>query len=43
MPYSAAAAATHDWLPGRDTIDADFVADLLVGLDQIDPSWPTRP
>jgi len=37
MPYSAAAAATHDWLPGRDTIDADFVADLLVGLDQIDP------
>ena len=36
MP-SNAAAAKHAWSPGRDTIDANFVADLLVGLGQIDP------
>ncbi len=37
MPDNAAAAAKHAWSPGRDTIDADFVADLLAGLGQIDP------
>jgi predicted 2-oxoglutarate/Fe(II)-dependent dioxygenase YbiX len=37
MPGNAAAAAKHAWSPGRDTIDANFVADLLVGLGQIDP------
>jgi predicted 2-oxoglutarate/Fe(II)-dependent dioxygenase YbiX len=30
-------AATRAWSPDRDTIDASFVADLLVGLDRIDP------
>jgi hypothetical protein len=36
MP-SNAAAATRTWSPDRDTIDASFVADLLVGLGRIDP------
>jgi hypothetical protein len=37
MPGNAAAAAKHAWSHDRDTIDANFVADLLVGLGQIDP------
>lgn len=37
MPSSAVAATKQAWLPDRDTIDADFIADLLVGLSQIDP------
>jgi predicted 2-oxoglutarate/Fe(II)-dependent dioxygenase YbiX len=37
MPGNSAAAAKHARTPGRDTIDASFVADLLVGLGQIDP------
>ena len=37
MPDNATAAATRAWSPDRDTIDANFVADLLVGLGQIDP------
>ena len=36
MPSNAAAAAKHAWSPDRDTVDANFVADLLVGLGQID-------
>lgn len=36
MPNNTA-AAMQGWSPGRDTIDANFVADLLVGLSQIDP------
>jgi len=36
MPGNAA-AAKHAWSPGHETIDANFVADLLVGLGQIDP------
>ena len=37
MPDNAAAGVTHGWSAGRDTIDANFVADLLLGLGQIDP------
>jgi predicted 2-oxoglutarate/Fe(II)-dependent dioxygenase YbiX len=36
MPGNAAVAAKQALSPGRDSIDADFVADLLVGLGQID-------
>ena len=35
MPNNA--AATHPWSPDCDTIDATFIADLLVGLGQINP------
>ena len=37
MPDNTAPAATHGWSAGRDTIDANFVANLLLGLGQIDP------
>jgi predicted 2-oxoglutarate/Fe(II)-dependent dioxygenase YbiX len=37
MPDNAAAGVTHGSSAGRDTIDANFVADLLLGLGQIDP------
>jgi hypothetical protein len=30
-------ALVKGWSAGRDTIDANFVADLLLGLGQIDP------
>ena len=36
MPGNGAAAAKHAWSPDRDTIDANFIADLLVGVSQID-------
>ena len=37
MPGNAGAVARHARSPDRDTIDANLVADLLVGLAQIDP------
>jgi hypothetical protein len=37
MPDNTPVASTHAWSPGRDTIDAGFVADLLVGLSLVDP------
>jgi predicted 2-oxoglutarate/Fe(II)-dependent dioxygenase YbiX len=37
MPGNTGAVARHARSPDRDTIDAGFVADLLVGLSQIDP------
>jgi hypothetical protein len=37
MPGNAGAVARHARSPDRDTIDANFVADLLLGLGQIDP------
>jgi hypothetical protein len=37
MPDNAAPAVTLGWSAGRDTIDAYFVTDPLLGLGQIDP------
>ena len=42
MPGNAGAVARHARSPDRDTIDAGFVADLLVGLSQIDPQLADR-
>ena len=42
MPGNAGAVARHARSPDRDTIDANFVADLLVGLAQIDPQLADR-